>query len=90
MIDRYPERDSWIWHQSTLGRLLDQARVAGLKLASVSAEAEQGEYRIRASLDVSDCDVVDRLAVRVGSLVCVGAIEVTGECCRGLSARSAP
>jgi acetolactate synthase regulatory subunit len=75
---------------AALGRLLDQARVAGLKLASVSAEADQCESRIRAFLDVSDRDVVDRLALRVSSLVCVGAIEVTGDCCRALSARSAP
>ena len=65
---------------AALGRLLDQARVAGLKLAAVSAHAGDGEYRISASLDVADREIVDRLAHRVASLVCVGAIEVKGAC----------
>jgi acetolactate synthase regulatory subunit len=74
---------------AALGRLLDQARVAGLKLAAVSAQADDDEYRIRASLDVSDREIVDRLARRIGSIVCVGAIEVRGDCWRALPARSA-
>jgi hypothetical protein len=61
---------------AALGRLLDQARVAGLRLAAVSAHASEGEYRICASLDVSDREIVDRIAHRVSSLICVGAIEV--------------
>jgi acetolactate synthase regulatory subunit len=65
---------------AALGRLLDQARVAGLKLAAVSAQAatgaDAGEYTIRASLDVSDREIVDRLARRIASIVGVGAIEV--------------
>jgi acetolactate synthase regulatory subunit len=69
---------------AALGRLLDLARVAGLKLAAVSAQAAAGpdtsEYTIRASLDVSDREIVDRLAHRIGSIVGVGAIEVSGEC----------
>jgi len=73
---------------AALGRLLDQARVAGLKLTAVSAQADEGEYRIRASLDVSDRDVIDRLARRIASLVCVGAIEVRGECWRALPSPS--
>ena len=72
---------------AALGRLLDQARVAGLKLAAVSAHADDGEYKISASLDVSDREIVDRLAHRVSSLVCVGAIEVRGD---SLSACPAP
>ena len=63
---------------AALGRLLDQARVAGLRLAAVSALADADEYRISASIDISDRDAVDRLARRVGSMVCVGAVEVTG------------
>ena len=74
---------------AALGRLLDQARVAGLKLAAVSAEADEGNYRIRASLDVSDRDIVDRIAHRIRSVVGVVAIEVRGECCRVLGAQSA-
>jgi acetolactate synthase regulatory subunit len=69
---------------AALGRLLDLARVAGLKLAAISAEvgggAEAGEYTIRASLDVADRDVVDRLACRIRSVIGVAAIEVRGEC----------
>lgn len=65
---------------AALGRLLDQARVAGLRLASVSAEAQADDYRISASIDINDRDVVDRLARRVGAMVCIGAVEVTGEC----------
>jgi acetolactate synthase regulatory subunit len=69
---------------AALGRLLDLARVAGLKLAAVSAQtgagADTGEYTIRASLDVADRDVVDRLACRIRAVVGVAAIEVRGEC----------
>jgi hypothetical protein len=74
---------------AALSRLLDQARVAHLKLAAVRAEAHRDEYKISASLDVSDRAVVDRLAIRVGSLVCVGAVAVRGEPCGELSAQSA-
>ena len=74
---------------AALGRLLDQARVAGLKLAAVSAEmaagADESEYTIRASLDVTDREIVDRLARRIASIVGVGAIEVSGECADGVT-----
>jgi acetolactate synthase regulatory subunit len=72
---------------AALGRLLDQTRVAGLRLAAVNARAEAGEYRIRASIDVADHEVVDRLARRVGSMIGVAAIEVSRE---GPSAMPAP
>ena len=79
---------------AALGRLLDQARVAGLKLAAVSAEmaagVNGGEYTIRASLDVRDREIVDRLAHRIGSIVGVGAIEVSGECAALAPDRIAP
>ena len=65
---------------AALGRLLDQTRVAGLRLADVNARAEAGEYRIRASIDVGDREAVDRLARRVGSMIGVAAIEVSREC----------
>ena len=68
---------------AALGRLLDLARVARLRLAAVSAQAagaDASEYLIRASLDVSDREIVDRLAHRIGSVVGVGTIEVRGEC----------
>jgi hypothetical protein len=61
---------------AVLGRLLDQIRVAGLKLAAVSAWAEAGAYRIRASVDADDRETVDRLARRIGMMICVAGIEV--------------
>ena len=65
---------------AALGRLLDQTRVAGLRLAAVNAQAEAGEYRVRASIDVGDREIVDRLARRVGTMIGVAAIEVSHEC----------
>ena len=65
---------------AALGRLLDQARVAGLRLAAVSAEAQGNDYRISASIDIDGRDIVDRLACRVGTMVCIDAVEVRGEC----------
>jgi hypothetical protein len=64
---------------AAVGRLLDHTRVAGLRLAAVSAEAHAGGYRISASNDINDRDVVDRLARRIGTMVCVAAVEVRGE-----------
>ncbi len=66
---------------AALGRLLDQARVAGLRLSAVSAEARADTYRISAAIDINDRDAVDRLVRRVGTMVCIGAVEVRGECC---------
>ena len=65
---------------AVLGRLLDQTRVAGLRLAAVNACAEAGAYRIRASIDVGERDIIDRLARRVGTIVGVAAVEVSREC----------
>ena len=65
---------------AALGRLLDQARVVGLRLTAVSARAEASECRISASIDIDDRDIVDRLVRRVGALFCIDAIEVRGEC----------
>ena len=64
---------------AALGRLLDQTRVAGLQLAALQATTEAGEYRIRASIAVCDREVVEKLARRIGSMVCIAAIDVTGE-----------
>ena len=72
---------------AALGRLLDQTRVAGLKLAAVSAKADKGQYTIRASLDATHREIVDRIAHRIGSVVGVAAIEVQGECCGALAAQ---
>ncbi|MBR1167884.1 MULTISPECIES: hypothetical protein [Bradyrhizobium] len=64
---------------AALGRLLDQTRVAGLRLAAVSARVDSNACRISASIDIDDRDVVDRLVRRVGALFCIDAIEVRGE-----------
>ena len=64
---------------AALSRLLDQTRVAGLRLAAVSARADANECRISASIDINDRDVIDRLARRVGAMFCIDAIEVRGE-----------
>jgi hypothetical protein len=65
---------------AALGRLLDQARVAGLRLASVSARVDADQCRISASIDINDRDAVDRLARRLSAMFCVDAVEVRGEC----------
>jgi hypothetical protein len=65
---------------AALGRLLDQARVAGLRLTALSAQADAEQCRISASIDVNDRDAVDRLAHRLGAMFCIDAIEVRGEC----------
>jgi hypothetical protein len=65
---------------AALGRLLDQARVAGLRLAAVSARAVADECHISAAIDIDDRDVVDRLALRVGSMVCIRAVEARSGC----------
>ncbi|WP_156947396.1 hypothetical protein [Bradyrhizobium sp. WSM3983] len=65
---------------AALGRLLDQTRVAGLRLAAVNARAIGDECRISASIDISDRDTVDKLARRVGSMVCIGTVDVRSEC----------
>lgn len=65
---------------AALGRLLDQARVAGLRLAAVSARADADQYRISASIDIKDRDAVERLARRVGAMFCIDAVKVRGEC----------
>jgi hypothetical protein len=65
---------------AALGRLLDQARVAGLRLTAVSARSVVDGCQICASIDVDDHDVVERFARRVGAIFCVGAVEVRREC----------
>jgi len=74
---------------AALGRLLDQTRVADLRLAAVSAQAEAGRYRIQASIDVGDREIVDRLARRIGAIIGVAAIEVRHECQRSVPASCA-
>ena len=65
---------------AVLGRLLDQTRAASLKLIAVKVGAEAGKYRIRASIDVGDHEIADRLARRIATTARVDAIEVKSEC----------
>ena len=74
---------------AALGRLLDQTRVADLRLTAVSARAEAGRYRIQASIDVGDREIVDRLARRIGAVIGVAAIEVRQENQRTMTATCA-
>ena len=65
---------------SALGRLLDQARVAGLRLSAVNAQVAAGECRISATIDIDDRDAVERFARRVGTLFCIDTVEVRSLC----------
>jgi len=64
---------------AALGRLLDQVRVAGLRLTAVSARTVADQCRISASIEIDDREAVDRLARRVGTLFCIGTVEVRSE-----------
>ena len=61
---------------AVLGRFLDQARVAGLKLAAVSARESAGQYAICATIDVRDGESVDKLARKVRTMVGVAAVVI--------------
>jgi hypothetical protein len=74
---------------AALGRLLDQMRVADIRLTAVDAREEAGAYRIQASIDVGDREIVDRLARRIGAVIGVGAIEVRRECRQAMPASRA-
>ena len=59
---------------AVLGRFLDHARVAGLKLAGVSARESAGQYAIRATIDVRDAESVERLARKLRTMVGVAEV----------------
>ena len=59
---------------AVLGRFLDTARVAGLRLTAVSACESAGQYAIRATIDVRDAESVERLARKLRTMV--GVCEV--------------
>jgi acetolactate synthase regulatory subunit len=61
---------------AVLGRLLDSARVAGLKLAAVSAAQSAGQYAIRATIDVRDKERVERLARKLRTMVGVADVMI--------------
>jgi hypothetical protein len=59
---------------AVLGRFLDSARVADLKLSTVRARESAGHYTIRATIDVRDAESVERLARKLRTIV--GVTEV--------------
>ena len=61
---------------AVLGRLLDHARVAGLKLAAVSAHETAGQYAIRATIDTPDAERVEKLARKLRTMVGVAEIVI--------------
>ena len=61
---------------AVLGRFLDSARVAGLKLAAVSAHETAGQYVIRATIDTPDAERVDRLARKLRTVAGVAAVVI--------------
>jgi hypothetical protein len=61
---------------AVLGRFLDSARVAGLKLAAVSAHETADQYAICASIETHDAERVDRLARKVRMMVGVSAVAI--------------
>jgi aminoglycoside phosphotransferase (APT) family kinase protein len=61
---------------AVLGRFLDTARVAGLKLAAVSARESAGRYAIRATIDVRDAESVERLARKLRTMVGVADVVI--------------
>ena len=54
---------------AVLGRFLDHARVAGLKLAAVSAREAAGQYAICATIAAGDAESVERLARKMRTTV---------------------
>ena len=61
---------------AVLGRFLDLARVAGLRLTAVSACEAAGQYAIRATIEARDAESVERLARKLRTLVGVAAVEI--------------
>ena len=61
---------------AVLGRCLDRARVAGLKLAAVSASLSAGRYAIRVTIVTRDSESVERLARKLRTLVGVAEVVI--------------
>ena len=61
---------------AVLGRFLDTARVAGLRLTVVSARESAGQYAIRATIDVRDAESVERLARKLRTMVGVAEVVI--------------
>ena len=61
---------------AVLGRFLDHARVAGLKLAAVSARETAGQYAIRATIEARDAESVERLARKLRTMFGVAEVVI--------------
>jgi hypothetical protein len=61
---------------AALGRFLDSARVAGLKLAAVSARESAGQYAICATIATRDARSIEQLARKLRTMVGVAAVAV--------------
>src|SRR6188474_1571644 len=61
---------------AVLGRFLDTARVAGLKLTAVSAHESAGQYAIRATINVRDAESVERLARKLRTMFGVAEVAI--------------
>ena len=62
---------------NALGRLLDQLRVASLKIVSLdAAEGASGGYTVRATIDEVDRETVEKLGRRIAKIWGVSGLEV--------------
>jgi acetolactate synthase regulatory subunit len=75
---------------AVLGRCLDLARVAGLKLATVSARESAGQYAIRATIDVRDAESVERLARKLRTVVGVADVVIGQDLSRQVPSKQDP
>jgi len=61
---------------AVLGRFLDAARVADLKLATISAHETACQYAIRATINTPDAERVDRLARKLRTMAGVAEVVI--------------
>jgi hypothetical protein len=61
---------------AVLGRFLDHARVAGLRLAAVSAHESAGRYAICATIATRDAERVERLARKLRTVAGVADVVI--------------
>jgi F420-0:gamma-glutamyl ligase len=61
---------------AVLGRFLDTARVAGLKLTAVGARESAGQYAICATIQAREAESVERLARKMRTVFGVTAVVI--------------
>ena len=65
---------------SALGRLLDQTRVAGLKITALDASEDGPDsFSIRATIDEMDRETVEKLGRRIAKIFGVSGVGVSPE-----------